>query len=135
MSYLRYLCWFAHSGVHHKRVVFFVLFVTVLCFVWPMLPISLDCPFLIAPSVLSNVYFQIIFASIYCIVFVFVFLFSFVFVFFFQFNLFKTYFNFFSLGDFFTELRRTRGHFSHDHFSHFSHRVKNVHVYANKIMM
>jgi len=24
--------------------------------VYPMLPVSLDCPFLIAPSVLSNVY-------------------------------------------------------------------------------
>ena len=35
---------------------------TVLCFVflrlvYPMLPISLDCPFLIAPSAFSNVYF------------------------------------------------------------------------------
>jgi hypothetical protein len=27
-----------------------------LCFVYPMLPVSLDCPFLIAPSVFSNVY-------------------------------------------------------------------------------
>jgi hypothetical protein len=28
--------------------------------VYPMLPVSLDCPFLIAPSVFSNVYFQIL---------------------------------------------------------------------------
>jgi len=37
-------------------VVFFTLFVSVLCLVHPMLPISLDCPFWIAPSVFSNVY-------------------------------------------------------------------------------
>ena len=29
------------------------------CFVCPMLPVSLDCPFLIAPSVFSNIYFRI----------------------------------------------------------------------------
>jgi hypothetical protein len=45
MSYLCYLCLFGHSGVQH-----------ILCFcfgflhlVFPMLPVSLDCPFLIAP--------------------------------------------------------------------------------------
>jgi hypothetical protein len=38
-------------------VVFFSLFVFVLCFVYPMLPLSLDCSFLIAPLVFSNVYF------------------------------------------------------------------------------
>jgi hypothetical protein len=37
-------------------VVFVVLFVFVLCLVYPMLPVFLDCPFLIAPSVFSNVY-------------------------------------------------------------------------------
>jgi len=38
---------------------------TVLCFcfvfhrlVYPMLPVSLDCPFLIAPSIFSDIYFQ-----------------------------------------------------------------------------
>ena len=36
--------------------VFFVLFVFVLCLVNPMLPVSLDCPFVIAPSVFFNVY-------------------------------------------------------------------------------
>jgi hypothetical protein len=33
---------------------FFCVFV--LCLVYPMLPVSLDCPFLIAPSVFSNDY-------------------------------------------------------------------------------
>jgi hypothetical protein len=37
-------------------VVFFALFVFVLCIVYPMLPVSLDFPFLIAPSVFDNVY-------------------------------------------------------------------------------
>jgi hypothetical protein len=36
-------------------VFWYVLFVF-LCFVYPMLPVSLDCPFLIAFSVFSNVY-------------------------------------------------------------------------------
>jgi hypothetical protein len=40
-------------------VVFFVLFLFVLCFVLPLLPVSLDCLFLIAPSVLSDVYLNI----------------------------------------------------------------------------
>ena len=35
----------------------FVLFVSVLCFVWPVLPVSLDCSFLITPLVFSNVYY------------------------------------------------------------------------------
>jgi len=56
MSYLRYLCLFAYSGVQHIFWCVFVLFVFVLCTL--MLPVSLDCPFLIAPSVFSNVYLQ-----------------------------------------------------------------------------
>ena len=39
-------------------IVFFILFVFDPCLVYPMLPVSLDCPFLIAPSVFSNVYFH-----------------------------------------------------------------------------
>ena len=50
MFYLRYFCLFVHCGVQH-----------ILCFVFGLfffvLPVSLDCPFLIAPSVFSNVYF------------------------------------------------------------------------------
>jgi len=41
MSYLRYLCLLAFSGV------FFVLFVFVLCLVYQMLPVALDCQFLL----------------------------------------------------------------------------------------
>jgi hypothetical protein len=44
------LCLFAHSGVQHIMYCVFVLVFFVL------LPVSLDCPFLIAPSVFSNVY-------------------------------------------------------------------------------
>ena len=49
MSYLHYLCMFAYS------VVFFVLFVFVLCLVYPMLPVSLDClhPVSCVPNVAS----------------------------------------------------------------------------------
>jgi hypothetical protein len=52
MSYKRYLCLFAQSGLQQiLRCVFaFVLY--------PMLPVSLDCLFLIAPSVFSDVYLQ-----------------------------------------------------------------------------
>jgi hypothetical protein len=44
MSYLLYLCLFAHSGVHHIVCCVFVLFVSS-PFVYPILPVSLDCPF------------------------------------------------------------------------------------------
>ena len=50
MSYLRCLCLFAYIGVQH------ILCCVFLRIVWPVLPVSLDCPFLIAPSVFSNVY-------------------------------------------------------------------------------
>ena len=50
MSYLRYLCLFAYSGVQH------IFFVFVLCFAHHMLPVSLDCPFLIVPLIFSKVY-------------------------------------------------------------------------------
>ena len=36
------------------------LFLFVLCFVYPMLPVSLDYPFLIAPSVYSDVYLTVL---------------------------------------------------------------------------
>jgi len=36
--------------------VWFILFVFVLCLVGPMLPVSLHCLFVIAPSVFSSVY-------------------------------------------------------------------------------
>jgi hypothetical protein len=75
MSYLRYLCLFTYSGVQHivlcfcfvfLRIVYPMLLVflrivypTLLVFlriVYPTLLVSLDCPFLIAPSVVSNFY-------------------------------------------------------------------------------
>ena len=43
MSYVRCLCLLAYSGVHILSCVF-DLVVFVLCFVYPMLPVSLDCP-------------------------------------------------------------------------------------------
>ena len=59
MSYLRYLCLFTHSGVQHivcsTHSVLCVCFVC-LRLVCPMLPVSLNGPFLIAPSVFSNMY-------------------------------------------------------------------------------
>jgi hypothetical protein len=82
MSYLRYLCLFVHSGVQHKWYcvfalfssscvpyvasfsVFFFVLCTICCqflcvflrLVYHMLPVSLDCPFVIAPSVFCNIY-------------------------------------------------------------------------------
>ena len=52
MSYLRYLCLFAYGGIQH-------ILCCVLCFVflrlvYPILPVSPDCSFLIAPSVFSK---------------------------------------------------------------------------------
>jgi hypothetical protein len=50
------------GGVHVAHLlsflcnVFFALFVFVLCPVYPMLPVTLYCPFLIPHSVFSNVY-------------------------------------------------------------------------------
>jgi hypothetical protein len=44
--------------VHHLFIFLcvFLVFVFVLCIVYPMFPVSLDCPLLIVHSVLSNVY-------------------------------------------------------------------------------
>jgi hypothetical protein len=55
MSYLRWLCLFAHSGVQLLLCCRFFYFPRL---VRPILPVSLDCPFLIAPSVFSNVFFS-----------------------------------------------------------------------------
>jgi hypothetical protein len=52
MSYLRYLYLLAHSGV-----------VFLLCFSSSMLPVSLDCPILISPSVFANVYSELVYLS------------------------------------------------------------------------
>ena len=56
MLYLHYLCLFTYSGVQHIFCVFsFGLFSScVLYTVYPMLPVSLDCPSLIVPLVYST---------------------------------------------------------------------------------
>ena len=46
------LCMFAFSGIQHILCCVFVL----LRHVYPVLPVFLDCPFMIGPSVFSNVY-------------------------------------------------------------------------------
>ena len=51
LSYLRYLCLFAHSGVQYILCCGFFF----LRLVYPMLPVSLDCPFFNCPFVFSNV--------------------------------------------------------------------------------
>ena len=53
MSYLRYLCLFSYSGVQRILRCVFVF----LGRVYPILPVSRDSLFLIAPSVFSSVYF------------------------------------------------------------------------------
>ena len=45
MSYLRYLCLFVYNGVQHILSCVFVLFVFVLCLVFRVLSVSLDCLF------------------------------------------------------------------------------------------
>ena len=55
MSYLRYLCLSVYSGVQHTLWCVFVVFL----FVLYTMPVSLDCPLLIAPSVFSNVYLYV----------------------------------------------------------------------------
>jgi hypothetical protein len=56
VSYLRYLCLCGYGCVQHILCCVFCFVWLPLCFVYPMLPISLDCPFVIAPSVFSNVH-------------------------------------------------------------------------------
>jgi hypothetical protein len=53
-SGLRYLCLFAYCGVQRILCSVFILFFLRLAY--PMLPVSLDCPFLLAPLVSFNVY-------------------------------------------------------------------------------
>ena len=55
VSYLRYLCLFACSDVQHMVLCFCFDFLRI---VYPMLPVSLDCQFLIAPSVSSNIIYK-----------------------------------------------------------------------------
>ena len=50
MSYLHYVCLFAYGGVRHMLCCVFCF--ACLRLVYPMLPVSLDCPFLIGPFVI-----------------------------------------------------------------------------------
>ena len=51
MPYLRYLCLFAHSGVQHMCFCFVSLRL-----VFVVLPVYMDYPFLISPSIFSKIY-------------------------------------------------------------------------------
>jgi uncharacterized protein YqgC (DUF456 family) len=46
-------------------LVFFSLLVFVLCLVFPIFPVSLDCPFLITPSVFSKDYLFVIVVCVF----------------------------------------------------------------------
>ena len=61
LRYLRYLCLFAYNGV--QRILCCVFCFVCLRLVCPMLPVSLDCPFLIVPSVFSNIYCFCVFVN------------------------------------------------------------------------
>jgi hypothetical protein len=54
MPYLRYLCLFAHSGDQHILCFFFILSLSS-----SILPVYLDCPFLTALPVISNIYLRL----------------------------------------------------------------------------
>ena len=56
MSYLYYLCLLTYWCPTHIVLCFCSAF---LCLVYHMLPVSLYCPLLIAPSIFSNVYLQV----------------------------------------------------------------------------
>jgi len=59
MSFLRYVCVCLRIVVSNTYcVVFFCLFV--FCFVYPILPVSLDYPLFIAPVVFSDVYLTVL---------------------------------------------------------------------------
>ena len=55
MSFLCYLCLFLYSDISHTFCFLFLFFFVLSTL---MLEVSLDCPFLIAPSIFSNVYLK-----------------------------------------------------------------------------
>jgi hypothetical protein len=55
MSYLLYLCLFAHSGVHDILCCYFCFVLRLVSYV-PNVTVSLDCPLLFSLRVFSNVY-------------------------------------------------------------------------------
>jgi len=56
-SYLRYVCLFAYSGA--QRILCCGFFI--LRLVYPTLPVSLDCPLVVVPSVFSKMYWTHLF--------------------------------------------------------------------------
>ena len=59
MSYLRYVCLFMYSGVQHILCWIFILLVFIWYFLYPISPVSLDCPFFIVPLVsLMYIYYR-----------------------------------------------------------------------------
>ena len=71
MSYLRYLCLLAHSGVQHILCCVFVLFVFRL--VYPMLSVSLDCVVFLFCLSSSCVPYVVSFSGLCCVFVLFVF--------------------------------------------------------------
>jgi hypothetical protein len=60
--------WIVHSRLLPRFSLTFIYYlVYVLYFVWPMFPVSLDCPFLITPSVFSNVYLLLTLCPVSCV--------------------------------------------------------------------
>ena len=59
MPFLRYVCVCLRIVVSNTYCVVF-LFLFVLCFVYPMLPVSLDYPLFLAPAVISDVYLTVL---------------------------------------------------------------------------
>ena len=64
---LVFCCFFCGVRLGHLFGILFsvvfsclVLLVVILCFVCPKSPVFLDCPFSIAPSVFSNIYYDIV---------------------------------------------------------------------------
>ena len=51
-----FVCLFVNSGFQHILFCVFKFFVFVLFLLYPILPVSLGCPFLIVPLGFSNVY-------------------------------------------------------------------------------
>ena len=60
------LCLFEYGGVQHMLCALSFCFVF-LRLLYPMLPVSLDCPFLIASSVFSSIYLDQLFKMCYII--------------------------------------------------------------------
>jgi hypothetical protein len=58
VSCVPYVAIFSGLSIMDCPLRYSLTFIFVLCLVYPMLPVSLDCPHLITPSVFSNVYFQ-----------------------------------------------------------------------------